>query len=146
MSMSSDTGAIGENLVINDLLHRKCKVYKEVTGGHDVDLVADNGTKLFRIQVKTITECNETRRGVVPVSLERRWRNKGGDWVKTKYTSDMIDLIVVVVMKPSIIVYVPVVEFGDQITMCLRFEDSKNGQKKSVRNCCDFSAEKIIGV
>ena len=143
MTATSNVGAIGENLVINDLLKHDCRVYKEVTGGNDVDLVAYIGTKFVRVQVKTHAEC---KKGVLPASRERRWRNKDGDWVRTHYTADTVDIIAVVALDHNVIAYVPLTEFGEQITMCIRFESPRNGQKKSVRSLSDFSFERIISV
>ena len=143
MSTTSNTGAIGENFVVNDLLQHDLKVYREVTSGNDVDLIVDNGSRFFRIQVKTHSEC---RRGVLPVSIERRWRDQSGNWIRTRYTTDTVDIIAAVSIKDKLVAYVPVVEFGDQITMSLRFEPPRNGQKKSVREVSDFSADKIISV
>ncbi len=142
MSTTSNTGAIGENLVINDLLKHNHRVYKEVTAGNDVDLIVDNGIRLFRIQVKTHAEC---KHGVLPLTIERRWRDKAGNWARARYTTDTVDVIAAVSVDHGVIAYVPISEFGDQITMCLRFEEARNGQKKSVRNVSDFTTEKIIG-
>lgn len=140
--MSSSVGAISENIVINDLLTRKCKVYKEVTGGGEVDLVADNGTRLFRIQVKT----GSLRNGVIGVSVERRWRDESGNWARARYTTDTVDVMAVVNIEQRIIAYVPMSEFKDRITMTLRIGPQQSGQKKSVHYTDDFSAEKIISV
>lgn len=138
--MSSSQGAISENLVINDLLTRECKVYKEVTGGGEVDLVADNGTRLFRIQVKTASG----KRGVLGVSLERRWRDKDGNWARARYTTDTVDVMAVVCGER--IAYIPLSEFGERITMQVRYEPTRNGQKKSVRTIDEFTFERIISV
>lgn len=143
MTSSSAVGAIGENLVINDLLRLGCRVYKEVTAGNDVDLVAHNGTRFFRVQVKSVTE---TKRGVLPVSIEKRWRGKDGSWVRARYTTDSVDVIAAVAVDRGVIAYVPLAEFGEQITMCIRFDSPRNGQKKGVRVLADFSPDRIISV
>jgi len=138
--MSSSRGAISENVVINDLLAHGCKVYKEVTGGGEVDLIADNGKRLLRIQVKTASGV----RGVLGVSLERRWRDKNGDWARAQYSTDTVDVMAVV--HDQTIIYVPVSKFGEQITMTVRYEPPRNGLTKSMHTIDEFSFEKTFSV
>lgn len=143
MTSSSTVGAIGENLVINDLLRLGCRVYKEVTAGNDVDLVAHNGTRFFRVQVKSVAE---TKRGVLPVSIEKRWRDKTGAWTRSRYTTESVDVIAAVAVDRGIVAYIPLADFGEQVVMCIRFEAPRNGQKKGVRVLADFSPDRIISV
>jgi Holliday junction resolvase-like predicted endonuclease len=138
--MSSSQGAISENVVINDLLTHGCKVYKEVTGGGEVDLIVDSGKRLLRIQVKTASGTH----GVLGVSLERRWRGTDGNWVRAQYTSDTVDVMAVV--HGNMIAYVPVSKFGEQITMAVRYEPPRNGKTKSMHTIDEFSFEKTFSV
>lgn len=69
-----------------------------------------------------------------------------GNWVRTRYTSETVDVIAGVALERGAIAYVPVYEFGEQITMCIRFDPPRNGQKKSVRLLSDFGFNKIISI
>lgn len=142
MISSSMIGTIGENLVINDLLRLNCRVYKEVTGSNDVDLVAHNGVRFFRIQVKTVAD---TTRGILSVSIEKRWRDKTGVWTRSRYTAETVDVIAAVAIDKNVIVYVPLAEFGKQITMSFRIEIPQNSKRKGIHVLSDFSSDRIFG-
>lgn len=141
MSSTNDTGTIGEHLTVIDLLKTGCRVYKEVTNGHDVDLVVETSQGFKKVQVKS---CADTSKGAISVDRERRFKDKHGVWRRVTYDGSQVDIIALVAVDRAQILYVPVKDFGEHITMCIRLEPSKNGQRKGIKLACDFTFEKAI--
>ena len=114
---------------------------KFVAGGWNVakpevecryDLIADDGKKLWRVQVKY---ADDYIGEALMVDLRKQCRNNGESKV---YTRDEIDAIVLYVPKTEKVYWVPVEVFDGMTGLNFRLVLAKNGQKKRTRLLSDF--------
>jgi hypothetical protein len=117
MSKTNTKGDIAESAFINECIKNSLKV--SIPYGHDTsyDLIVDKDNKLFRIQVK-YADNDGIKIKARTVSNER------------KYTSDMIDYLVVFDPRENKFYYVPSTEFADgrkSITLSLNGVKNKHG-------------------
>ena len=106
-------GYLGEQAVINQIVKdQKLAVYQSVVDDAGVDLVVDNGKKLFRVQVKTKTK---TRTSKTSIEVETE-----------KYIGSNVDIIAIYYEPLDMVAYVP---YTDQKDIILAVQRSKNGQE-----------------
>ena len=94
-----------------------------------VDLVLDDGLKLYRTQVKYAGGSSPKRcHGVVKVGLQK-WRNDGRAIIPC-YTADEIDLLLVYVRKIDRILWFGPEVFDGRDRLHIRLEPARNNQQK----------------
>ena len=131
MLHSKIKGNVGELRVAADLAARGYAVFTELGDSSKIDLIADAGTKLLRIQVKTQADTSKGTLGVPTRS--------SGPGYSYNYTPDDIDIIAVYAMDRDEICYVPIEICAEyKKGMTLRFEKPKNNQTKGVNLVEDF--------
>jgi hypothetical protein len=102
-----------------------------------VDLVLDDGFKLYRARVKYAGRVSpEQCRGAVPLGL-RKWRN-GGRSVTPFYTASEIDVLLVYVRKIDKILWLGPEIFDGRKNFQIRLEPSRNNQMKGCLMAADF--------
>ena len=96
------------------------------------DLVVDDGTSLYRVQVKYTAQSN---RGAIDIGLRKFGGNKEVGMrmsdVKT-YSSDEVDVLAVFSPVTGKVYWLPIEVFEGKTVVRLRLEPSKNNQKKRV--------------
>jgi hypothetical protein len=96
------------------------------------DLILDDGTRLYRIQVKYVNSlCGEA----LAVDLRKECR---GDGKRKVYTTSEIDAVIVYSPQTDKMYWLPPTVFDGKKSVNLRFEATKNGQQKGVRYLKDF--------
>ncbi len=102
-----------------------------------VDLVLDDGFKLYRTQVKYTNRASPKQsRGVVPVGLSK-WRN-GGRSISPCYTASEIDLLLVYVRKIDKILWLGPEVFDGRSTLFIRITPARNNQQKGCLMATDY--------
>jgi hypothetical protein len=102
-----------------------------------VDLVLDDGLKLYRAQVKYAGRASPKQcKGAVPLGL-RKWRN-GGRSVTPYYTASEIDVLLVYVRKIDKILWLGPEIFDGRRNLQIRLEPCRNNQMKGCLMAADY--------
>ena len=123
-------GNIGELRVAADLYEKGFSVFREYGDNSKIDIIAAKGSKLYKIQVKSLHPKN----GGITIP-----KVSSGPGYSYEYTRDDIDIIASFNLENNTIAYVPfsVLEsYKRGIT--LRVEASKNNQEKGIRQFFEF--------
>lgn len=96
------------------------------------DLIVDDGTKLYRVQVKYVDHFVGD---ALTVDLRKECRNNGD---KKRYTTDEIDAVVIYAPKTGKIYWIPGDVFENKSSISFRLEPTKNNQVSRVRFLKDF--------
>ncbi|MGH7170820.1 MAG: group I intron-associated PD-(D/E)XK endonuclease [Gemmataceae bacterium] len=134
------TNRLGEYAVTKVILRAMEKgypgVFKPVIECR-VDLVLDDGLKLYRAQVKYAGRTSPRQcRGAVPLGL-RKWRN-GGRSVTLCYTASEIDALLVYVRKIDNILWLGPEIFDGRKNLQIRLEPCRNNQMKGCLMAADY--------
>lgn len=133
---SKQKGNIGEARIAADLMENGFSVFSEMGDLSRIDLIAEKDTRLFRIQVKAITE----NAGKVVLS-----NRKSGPGYKFKYSETDVDIFAVYVLGTDKIAYVSGKELCEMDAgITLRLEPAKNGQTKGVNLFSEFTLDKLF--
>ena len=135
MLHSKTKGNVGELRVAADLAARGYAVFTELGDSSKIDLIADTGKKLLRIQVKTQAD---TSKGTIHVPTR-----SSGPGYSYYYTPDDIDYFAVYALDRDEICYIQVSEMpinksGNRTGMILRFDKPKNNQTKGINMVENF--------
>lgn len=124
-------GYVGEQIVKLRFVAGGWNVAKpEVEGRYD--LIADDGQKLWRVQVKY---ADAFIGNAVHVDLRKQCRGNG---VSKVYTQSEVDAVVLYVPKTDKVYWVPVAVFDGMAALNFRLFGAKNNQKKRTRLLSDF--------
>ena len=127
-------GAIAEQKVVLRALEKGLIVSKPVVDCR-YDLIIDNQGKLERAQVKYGNGTTRNSEGSISVSLTS-WDHDGSGHRDAKqsrtYTSEEVDCILVYLPKKDVVVRLSPKLFDGKKSLVLRYEASKNNQKKGV--------------
>lgn len=133
------TNLLGEYAIAKVLLRaieKGIAVFKPIVECR-VDLVLDDGFKLYRAQVKYAGRASPKQcRGAVPLGL-RKWRN-GGRSVTFCYTTSEIDVLLVYVRKIDKILWLGPEIFNGRQNLQIRLEPSRNNQQKGCLMAADY--------
>ncbi len=106
--------------VASRLLEFGYGVFKDITGAHDVDLIAYKNGKFTRIQVKTRTSKN----GAVNFP-----RYSGGREIKRQVQGDEFDVMAMYVRDRNLVLFMPVAELVQKAQgVVVRVEAARNNQ------------------
>ena len=108
--------------------------------GARYDIVLDNRTRLYRVQVKYVSCASANATGAVQVGL-RRWAGDGRDKPRGRtrvYTADEVDALVVYVPQVDKLCWFNPDMFAGRVAFNLRYEQPKNGQKTGLWFVQDF--------
>ena len=129
-------GAYAVAKVLERAVEKGIDVYAPVFEGR-VDLVLDDGLKLYRTQVKYAGGSSPKHcQGVVPLGL-RKWRNDGRA-VIPYYTAEEIDLLLVYVRKIDKILWFGPEVFDGRPRLYIRVEPTRNNQAKGCLMAADY--------
>jgi len=98
------------------------------------DLVLDDGSRLYRGQVK-YAGWERKAQGSVHLDLRKQTRNRGA---ARAYSKDEVDVLLVYIPQIEKVLWVGPEIFHDTKTVTFRFDRSKNGQTKRIRLASDF--------
>jgi hypothetical protein len=133
------TNRLGEYAIAKVVLRaieKRVVVFKPIIECR-VDLVLDDGFKLYRAQVKYAGRASPKQcRGAVPLGL-RKWRN-GGRSVTFCYTASEIDVLLVYVRKIDKILWLGPEIFDSRKNLQIRLEPSRNNQMKGCLMAADY--------
>ena len=97
------------------------------------DLLVDDGTKIWRVQVKH-ARCKE---GKIKFHTVSKPTLRGNDKENRDYKGDA-DLFAVYSSEIDTVAYVTIEEVGDRVGMTLRFSKPENGQSKGINWLRDY--------
>lgn len=133
------TNRLGEYAIAKVLLRaieKGVTVFKPIIECR-VDLVLDDGFKLYRAQVKYAGRASPKQcRGAVPLGL-RKWRN-GGRSVTLCYTASEIHVLLVYVRKIDKILWLGPEIFDGRKNLQIRLEPCQNNQMKGCLMAADY--------
>lgn len=115
-------------------------VVSRTSEGARYDLVLDNGSKLYRAQVKWGESKHHNAEGSVQVNLRRFVGNdRDGKRTKTKtYSKDEIDVLLVYVPQVDKVCWFGAEHFDGKPMLIVRYLPTKNGQKYKTRMVGDY--------
>lgn len=132
LSETKKTGNIGELSIAADLVSKDFDVFFPFGDVSHIDLIAVKGSRILRIQVKTVDRVKDN--GCVVIG---HLTNRASG---IRYTPDSIDYMALYVIQEKLIAYVPIKEFEGLVSgLSLRVQEAKNGQHKGTRSFTDFS-------
>ncbi|MFC1511495.1 group I intron-associated PD-(D/E)XK endonuclease [Candidatus Margulisiibacteriota bacterium] len=129
MAITKQKGCIAEAKVLSFLVASGYRVFVPWGEDHRFDLLCENKGKFLRIQVKYVTPKNEC--------LEVPLRSMN-NWSTVRYSSANTDVIAAYNPHSDKIYFVPLKSFSNTATLKLRFQRTKNSQKKHVKWAEDF--------
>ncbi len=101
------------------------------------DRIIDDGRKLWRTQIKYANQrCPSHVTGAFELGL-RKWRGNGRKTLPS-YTTDEIDLLLVFVPRIDQILWFGPEVFAGRSRLQIRFEPTKNNQKKGCLMALDY--------
>lgn len=122
---SKAKGTIGELAVAQDLIRQNYAVFTELGDLSKVDLIALKGSKVLRLQIKSVFE----KEGTASIGL-----GSSGPNYKYYYTAEDVDVMVLYVIDLDEIIYVPIQLFGERKHMTFRLDDRPRQRKSSTAN------------
>lgn len=129
-------GAMAVNKVWQRVIEKGWDLFAPVMESW-VDLVLDDGLKLYRAQVKYAGGASPKQcQGVVVVGL-RKWRNDGRKCIPC-YTAAEIDALLVYVRKLDRILWFGPEVFDGRRFLQIRLEPTRNNQKKGCLMAADY--------
>ena len=142
MHVTGTKGDIGVSAVTFDLLRRGYDVLIPLSSASPYDLVATNGRRFWKIQVKYVAE---DRIGRAQVKLQRGGAPANGNRERRKFrkfTSGEIDVVALYCPDWNAVCYFRFSESRSVISV--RNVPARRGRKRDVRlaaNCCKFPPE-----
>ena len=112
--------------------------------GSRYDLVLDDGKKLYRVQVKYGNGKSTNSQGAICLSLRKfvgddlRRSPEYRKLPRRAYTKEEIDAVVVYIPRIDKICWFGPDVFDNKADLMIRYEPSKNGQKKKIIFAADY--------
>ena len=136
---SNQKGNLGEVRVLSEFVKLGIQCYLPYGDGSGVDLIADFGGKLNRIQVKTTEHLNKTG------AMEwKTTRQEGYHGTRVTYDKSDIDYFAFYCIETDIVCLVPFNEDFPVSTLSIRLDDYTGKRTSKMRFASDFLVEKII--
>ena len=136
---SNQKGNLGEVRVLSEFVKLGIQCYLPYGAGSGVDLIAEFGGKLNRIQVKTSEHLN--RAGAMEWSVTRQEGYHGN---RANYSVSDIDYFAFYCIETDIVCLVPFDENFPVSTLSIRLDNYTGKRLSTMRFASDFSVEKII--
>ena len=136
---SNQKGNLGEVRVLSEFVKLGVQCYLPYGDGSAVDLIADFGGKLNRIQVKTSEHLNKA--GAMEWSVTRQEGYHGN---RANYSLNDIDYFAFYCIETDIVCLVPFDEKFPVSTFSIRLDNYTGKRLSTMRFASDFSVEKII--
>lgn len=136
---SNQKGNLGEVRVLSEFVKLGVQCYLPYGDGSEVDLIADFGGKLNRIQIKTSEHLNKAG------AMEwKTTRQDGYHGSRATYSTDDVDYFAFYCIETDIVCLVPFNEDFPVSTLSIRLDDYTGKRTSKMRFASDFSVEKII--
>lgn len=136
---SNQKGNLGEVRVLSEFVKLGVQCYLPYGDGSEVDLIADFGGKLNRIQIKTSEKLNKA--GAMEWSVTRQEGYHGN---RATYSVDKIDYFAFYCIETDIVCLVPFDEDFPVSTLSIRLDNYDGRRLNTMRFASDFSIGKII--
>ena len=136
---SNQKGNLGEVKVLSEFVKLGVQCYLPYGDGSGVDLIAEFGNKLNRIQVKTTETLNKA--GAMEWKVTRQDGYHGS---RVEYSQDSIDYFAFYCIETDIVCLVPFDENFPKSTISIRLDNYTGKKLATMRFASDFSVEKII--
>jgi PD-(D/E)XK endonuclease len=131
-------GAIGEGIVILELLRAGIPVFQEFGDLRRVDLIALIGDKPIKIQVKTTT----SKKGAALLNLRKMTLNPKYNYT---YRQDDVDVFALVVEDQRKVFYVRAEQaLQNKGTLTIRLEQARNNQQSLVNRGEDYTLSRLL--
>ena len=136
---SNQKGNFGEVRVLSEFVKLGIQCYLPYGDGSGVDLIADFGGKLNRIQVKTTEGLNKAG------AMEwKTTRQEGYHGNRTTYGLDEIDYFAFYCIETDIVCLVPFDENFPVSTLSIRLDDYAGKRLSTMRFASDYSVANIV--
>lgn len=136
---TNEKGNLGEVRVLSEFVKLGIQCYLPYGDGSEVDLIADFGGKLNRIQVKTSEKLN--RVGAMEWGVTRQQGYHGN---RVTYSTDNIDYFAFYCIETDIVCLVPFDKDFPTSTLTIRLDDYDGRRLNTMRFASDYSVAKII--
>ena len=131
-------GAIGEGIVVLELLRAGIPVFQEFGDLCRVDLIALIGDKPVKIQVKTTT----SKKGVALLNLRKITLNPKYNYT---YLESDVDVFALVVEDKQKVFYIKAEHaLKNKGTLSIRLEQAKNNQEMLVKHGEDYTLSRLL--
>ena len=135
---TNEKGNLGEVRVLSEFVKLGIQCYLPYGDGSGVDLVADFGGKLNRIQVKTTEKLN--RAGAMEWKITRQEGYHGN---RISYTLGEIDYFAFYCIETDIVCLVPFDKDFPTTTLSIRLDDYAGTRLSTMRFASDYSVANI---
>lgn len=136
---TTQKGNLGEVRVLSEFLKLGIQCYLPYGDGSNVDLIADFGGKLNRIQVKTCEALNKAG------AMEwKTTRQDGYHGSRTVYDLEDIDYFAFYCIETDIVCLVPYNNDFPASTISIRLDDYSGRRLSTMRFASDYSVAKIV--
>ena len=136
---SNQKGNLGEVRVLSEFVKLGVQCYLPYGDGSSVDLIADFGGKLNRIQVKTSEHLNKSG------AMEwKTTRQEGYHGNRTAYSVNEIDYFAFYCIETDIVCLVPFDKNFPISTISIRLDDYSGTRLSTMRFASDFSIKKTL--
>ena len=136
---TNEKGNLGEVRVLSEFVKLGIQCYLPYGDGSGVDLVADFGGKLNRIQVKTTEKLN--RAGAMEWKITRQEGYHGN---RISYTLGEIDYFAFYCIETDIVCLVPFDKDFPTTTLSIRLDDYAGTRLSTMRFASDYSVANIV--
>ena len=136
---TNQKGNLGEVRVLSEFIKLGIPCYLPYGDGNTVDLIADFGGKLNRIQVKTTESLNKAG------AMEwKTTRQEGYHGSRTTYKVNDIDYFAFYCIETDIVCLVPFDENLPASTLSIRLDSYEGKRLNTMRFASDYSIKAII--
>jgi hypothetical protein len=136
---TNEKGNLGEVRVLSEFVKLGIQCYLPYGDGSGVDLIADFGDKLNRIQVKTTEKLN--RAGAMEWKITRQEGYHGN---RVSYVLGEIDYFAFYCIETDIVCLVPFDKDFPTTTLSIRLDDYAGTRLSTMRFASDYSVANIV--
>lgn len=136
---TNEKGNLGEVRVLSEFVKLGIQCYLPYGDGSGVDLIADFGGKLNRIQVKTTEKLN--RAGAMEWKITRQEGYHGN---RVSYVLGEIDYFAFYCIETDIVCLVPFDKDFPTTTLSIRLDDYAGTRLSTMRFASDYSVANIV--
>lgn len=136
---TNQKGNLGEVRVLTEFIKLGIPCYLPYGDGNNVDLIADFGGKLNRIQVKTTETLNKAG------AMEwKTTRQEGYHGNRVTYSNNDIDYFAFYCIETDIVCLVPFDENFPTSTLSIRLDSYEGKRLNAMRFASDYSVQHIV--
>lgn len=136
---TSQLGNIGEAKILWEFAKRQIPVFLPYGDGNRIDLIADFGGRLNKIQIKTTEKLHDNSYMIWKIT-----RQEGYHGNRIKYSQEDLDYFCLYCLETDIICLVPFNEIQNQNTIQIRLDSYDGTRLKTMRFASDYSIDKIM--